>query len=196
MFQITMLYNMWYIPRCLLRSNSLVHSKTNSYFVGIPSIRDIELKLFFLTCFPPLHVVSNIGVITIRKFSLHIYFPKKTLNYVFCFIRLNQLLSDSYTICFGVQTDWQMQLMWTCVGFLLVVDRRQWRPNNSLQSSDYLLSIHFLTTLEANVSEAYYAYVYMVYQNQCDSITPFNDNDSTIFYEHERRRQQKFLSRQ
>ena len=52
--------------------------------------------------------------------------------------------------------------MWTRVGFLLVVDLRRWRPNNSLQSFDYLLSIPFLTTLEANVSVAYNGYVYMV----------------------------------
>ena len=82
--------------------------------------------------------------------------------------------------------------MWTCNGFLLIVDRRRWWPNNSLQSLDYLLSIPFLTTLEANVSEAYTGYVYMIYQTQCDSIAQCKDNYSTICYENKRRRRRKY----
>ena len=58
-----------------------------------------------------------------------------------------------------------------CDGFSLVVDQRRWRPNNRLQSFDYLFIYTFLTTLEAKVSEEYNGYVYMVYQTQCDSIT-------------------------
>ena len=58
-----------------------------------------------------------------------------------------------------VQIYWHVQLMWMCDGFSLVVDRRRWRPNNRLQSFDYLFIYTFLTTLEANVSEEYNGYV-------------------------------------
>ena len=57
----------WSSPRCPLWSNSLVHSKNNSYFVIIGPIRYVDLTCIF-DLFFPLYVVSKIGISNIRYF--------------------------------------------------------------------------------------------------------------------------------
>ena len=43
---------MWSSPRCPLRSHYLVHSKNNSFIVGIGPICDVELTCIFRPVFP------------------------------------------------------------------------------------------------------------------------------------------------
>ena len=49
----SMYHNTWSSPRCPLRSHSLLHSKNNSYSVGIGPIRDVELTWIFWSFFYP-----------------------------------------------------------------------------------------------------------------------------------------------
>ena len=64
----------WSSPRCPFLYHSLVHSKNNSYFVGIGPICDVDLTCIFLTCFFPFYVVSKIGLSTITHILIHICF--------------------------------------------------------------------------------------------------------------------------
>ena len=54
-------------PRRPLRSHYLVHGEKNSYFVRMGPIRDVELSCKYLTIFPPMCIVSKIGLSTITQ---------------------------------------------------------------------------------------------------------------------------------
>ena len=90
----------WSIRRFPLQYHSLVHSKNNSYFLGIGPIRDIRFTCIFRPICFPLCVVSKIGLSTIRYFfNTHMFSNVviMTLNYLLCHISVQNL--ENFTFC-------------------------------------------------------------------------------------------------
>ena len=65
---------LWSSPRYLLRYHSLVHSKNNSYFVGIAPICDVELTCIFWPVFTFVHCIEDSYQYYKIIFLIHICF--------------------------------------------------------------------------------------------------------------------------